>query len=130
MEKDGDKVKHIVLRGDGNLSVVSALTLWQWGFEIDIDTSRFMSYSTNDYQGSHDIKMVPQLQLLGLGYVVQNLKGLFFDLFSGTFRVNILIRVNLQYIPQCVGNRPTVFNLLFSVEGFLLRACQQFSILY
>ena len=71
MEKDGDKVKHIVLRGDGNLSVVSALTLWQWGFEIDIDTSRFMSYSTNDYQGSHDIKMVPQLQLLGLGYVVR-----------------------------------------------------------
>lgn len=76
-------VEHIILRGDGNLSVVSALTLWQWEFEIDIDTSRFMSYDTEDYQRTNDINTVPKLQLLGLGYVVQNLRGLFFDLKYG-----------------------------------------------
>lgn len=76
-------VEHIVLRGDGDLSVVSALTIWQWQFEIDIDTSRYMSYDTGDYQESNEFNSVPQLQLLGLGYVVQNLHGLFFDLKYG-----------------------------------------------
>ncbi len=76
-EFDGDKPTAFEMVGDGHLSIINASTIWKNRFKIRLVTGERITYDPNDYSSA------PKLQLLGGGWLVQNLGGFFFDLNYG-----------------------------------------------
>lgn len=66
------------LEGDGDLSVIGASTIWKHKFMIRLPMDALFSYDTNDFSVE-----APKLQLLGGGWLLQNLGGFIFDLNYG-----------------------------------------------
>lgn len=70
------------VEGDGDLSIINASTIWKNKFQIRIITSEIYEYSDDD-EGGLGSSMSPQLQLLGGGWLLQNMGGFIFTLNYG-----------------------------------------------
>lgn len=77
-EFDGDgKPTVMKLEGNGDLSIINASTIWKHKFQIRMPLGTVYSYE--DGMGA----FTPKLELLGSGYLLQNIGGLIFDLNYG-----------------------------------------------
>lgn len=76
------KPTEMKVEGDGDLSVINASTIWKNKFQIRIITSDIYAYSDDDESGLWNT-VSPQLQLLGGGWLLQNMGGFIFTLNYG-----------------------------------------------
>lgn len=67
--------------GDGDLSIINASTIWKHGFKISIVTGG--EIYTYDTEGGLGNSTAPKLQLLGGGWLLQNMGGFIFTLNYG-----------------------------------------------
>ena len=69
------------VEGDGDLSIINASTIWKHKFMIRLVMSDIYTYDTGDDGLSNST--APQLQLLGGGWLLQNMGGFIFNLNYG-----------------------------------------------
>ena len=81
-EFDGDKPNVMKVEGDGDLSIINASTIWKHRFMIRMNLSDTYAYSDDD-EGGLSNTTSPQLQLLGGGWLLQNMGGFIFNLNYG-----------------------------------------------
>lgn len=70
------------VEGDGDLSIINASTIWKHKFMIRLVMSDIYTYDTDD-EGGMSNSTAPQLQLLGGGWLLQNMGGFIFNLSYG-----------------------------------------------
>lgn len=78
----GDKPTVMRVEGDGDLSIINASTIWKHKFMIRMVTDALYTYDGDEESGISG-KMAPQLQLLGGGWLLQNMGGFIFNLNYG-----------------------------------------------
>ena len=82
-EFDENGVPNVMkVEGDGDLSIINASTIWKHRFMIRMVLSDIYAYSDDD-EGGLSNTTAPQLQLLGGGWLLQNMGGFIFNLNYG-----------------------------------------------
>lgn len=79
----GDTPTVMRVEGDGDLSIINASTIWKHKFMIRMVLSDLYTYEEGDEEGGLSGTTAPQLQLLGGGWLLQNMGGFIFNLNYG-----------------------------------------------
>ena len=78
----GDTPTEMRVEGEGDLSIINASTIWKRKFMVRMVLSDIYTYDT-DEEGGLSNTLSPQLQLLGGGWLLQNMGGFIFNLNYG-----------------------------------------------
>ncbi len=79
----GNKPTIMRVEGDGDLSIINASTIWKHKFMIRMVLADLYTYDDDDDEGGLSNTTAPQLQLLGGGWLLQNMGGFIFNLNYG-----------------------------------------------